>query len=40
MLGEHCTNGIDVYITERRILLLDCQPLLSASVMDRTIQVD
>ena len=38
-LGEHCTNGIDIYINSRRIILLDCQPLLSASVMDRTIQV-
>ena len=37
--GEHCTNGIDIYINARRIVLLDCQPLLSASIMDRTIQV-
>ena len=37
--GEHCTNGIDIYVNARRIILLDCQPLLSASVMDRTIQV-
>ena len=39
MLAEHCTNGIDIYVNSRRIILLDCQPLLSASVMDRTIQV-
>ena len=39
MLAEHCTNGIDIYINARRFILLDCQPLLSASVMDRTIQV-
>ena len=38
-IGEHCTNGIDIYVNARRIILLDCQPLLSASVMDRTIQV-
>lgn len=38
-VGEHCTNGIDIYVNARRIILLDCQPLLSASVMDRTIQV-
>ena len=25
MLAEHCTNGIDVYVTNRRIILLDCQ---------------
>ena len=25
MLAEHCTNGIDVYVTHRRIILLDCQ---------------
>lgn len=40
MLGEHCTNGIDIYVNARRIILLDCQPLLSASVMDRTIQLE
>jgi len=40
MLGEHCTNGIDIYVNARRIVLLDCQPLLSASIMDRTIQLE
>ena len=25
MLAEHCTNGVDVFITNRRIILLDCQ---------------
>merc|ERR1712181_167091 len=40
MLAEHCTNGVDVFVTNRRIILLDCQPLLSASVMDRTIQLE
>ena len=39
MLGEHCTNGIDIYVNSRRMILLDCQPTLSSSVMDRTIQV-
>lgn len=39
MLAEHCTNGIDIYVNARRFILLDCQPLLSASIMDRTIQV-
>ena len=27
MLAEHCTNGIDVFVTNRRIILLDCQVL-------------
>jgi len=40
MLAEHCTNGIDIYVNARRFILLDCQPLLSASVMDRTIQLE
>jgi len=40
MLGEHCTNGIDIYVNSRRMILLDCQPLLSASIMDRTIQLE
>ena len=25
MLAEHCTNGVDVFVTNRRIILLDCQ---------------
>jgi len=40
MLAEHCTNGIDIYVNARRFILLDCQPLLSASIMDRTIQLE
>ncbi|XP_065158043.1 nonsense-mediated mRNA decay factor SMG9 isoform X2 [Atheta coriaria] len=31
---SHTTNGIDMYITENRTILLDCQPFLSSSVMD------
>ena len=27
MLAEHCTNGVDVFVTNRRIFLLDCQVL-------------
>ena len=27
MLAEHCTNGVDVFVTNRRIILLDCQVL-------------
>jgi len=40
MLAEHCTNGIDVYINSRRHIFLDCQPLLSSSIMDRSIQLE
>jgi len=40
MLGEHCTNGLDVIVNGRRMILIDCQPLLSSSVMDRTIQLE
>ncbi|XP_023329466.1 protein SMG9 [Eurytemora carolleeae] len=40
MLGEHCTNGVDVYVNSRRYILLDCQPLLSSSIMDRSIQLE
>ncbi|XP_045592270.1 nonsense-mediated mRNA decay factor SMG9 isoform X1 [Procambarus clarkii] len=35
--GCHGTNGIDVYITNERLIVLDCQPLLSPSIMDRLI---
>lgn len=29
---QNCTSGIDAYITKNRVILLDCQPLLSSSV--------
>lgn len=38
--GEHCTTGIDIYVTNQRIILLDTQPVLSASVMDHLIQYE
>ncbi|XP_042240507.1 protein SMG9-like isoform X1 [Homarus americanus] len=37
MSGCHGTNGIDIYITPERLIVLDCQPLLSPSIMDRLI---
>ncbi|KAL4223285.1 smg-9 [Mactra antiquata] len=33
----HMTNGIDIYVTSQRVIFLDCQPLLSASVLDQII---
>jgi hypothetical protein len=30
----------DVHTVRRRTILLDCQPLLSASIMDRAIQLE
>lgn len=40
MFGQHCTNGIDVLINSHRTIFLDCQPLLSSSIMDQTIQLE
>jgi len=37
-LGGHCTTGVDVLVTSNRVILLDTQPMLSASVMDRLVQ--
>ncbi|OQR97214.1 SMG9 isoform X2 [Thraustotheca clavata] len=36
--GRHQTNGIDVFITENNVVLLDCQPLLSSSLLNDQIQ--
>lgn len=33
----HMTNGIDIFVTSQRVILLDCQPVLSASVLDQLI---
>ncbi len=36
MLGEHCTNGIQAYVcSDTRLILLDTQPLYSASLQDK-----
>ncbi|KAK7862452.1 hypothetical protein R5R35_001354 [Gryllus longicercus] len=35
--GTHCTNGIDMLVTSGRMIILDSQPLLSASIMDKLI---
>ncbi|CAH0726977.1 unnamed protein product, partial [Brenthis ino] len=34
--GVHCTKGIDMYITTDRVILLDCQPLWSPSLIEET----
>ncbi|GAB6027426.1 smg-9, nonsense mediated mRNA decay factor [Chamberlinius hualienensis] len=39
-LGEHGTRGIDIIITDQRMILLDVQPVLSASIMDHMIQFE
>ena len=36
MLGEHCSNGVTAYVCpDTRIILVDSQPIMSASVLDR-----
>lgn len=30
--AQHCTSGIDAYVTKNRVILLDCQPILSSSL--------
>ncbi|XP_067011318.2 nonsense-mediated mRNA decay factor SMG9 [Anabrus simplex] len=39
-LGSHCTSGVDLLVTPNRVILLDTQPMLSASVMDRLVQLE
>lgn len=38
--ASHCTSGIDLYVTANRMLLLDTQPLMSASVFERISNLD
>lgn len=40
MLSEHCTNGVNAWISPERILYLDSQPLFSNSVLDRSAQLE
>ncbi len=37
MLAEHCTNGINAWISPQRVIYLDCQALNSSSILDRSI---
>ncbi|XP_028179127.1 protein SMG9-like isoform X1 [Ostrinia furnacalis] len=34
--GTHCTKGIDMYITNDRVILLDCQALWSPSLIEES----
>ncbi|XP_034256088.1 protein SMG9-like isoform X1 [Thrips palmi] len=38
--ATHCTSGVDLYVTTNRMLLLDTQPLMSASVFERISDLD
>ena len=40
MLSEHCTNGVNSWVGENRIIYLDSQPLFSNSVLDRSAQLE
>ncbi|KAM3961968.1 nonsense-mediated mRNA decay factor SMG9 [Aphomia sociella] len=35
--GVHCTKGIDMYITNDRVILLDCQALWSPSLIEENV---
>lgn len=39
-IASHKTNGIQAFVTVERTILLDVQPLLSSSVLDRSINTD
>ncbi|KAI5646353.1 protein SMG9 [Phthorimaea operculella] len=34
--GVHCTKGVDMYVTNDRVILLDCQALWSISLIDES----
>ena len=40
MLSEHCTNGVNAWVSDKRIIYLDSQPLFSNSVLDRSAQLE
>ena len=39
-IGNHKTNGIQAFITNERTILLDVQPVLCSSMLERAIQID
>ncbi|XP_013191537.1 nonsense-mediated mRNA decay factor SMG9 [Amyelois transitella] len=34
--GVHCTRGVDMYVTQDRVILLDCQALCSPSLIEES----
>ncbi|KAL1458575.1 hypothetical protein WDU94_008713 [Cyamophila willieti] len=34
---SHCTTGLDIYVSNNRLILLDTQPILSPSLMDLSV---
>ncbi|KAL0878539.1 hypothetical protein ABMA27_003627 [Loxostege sticticalis] len=34
--GTHCTKGVDMYVTDDRVILLDCQALWSPSLIEES----
>lgn len=39
-LNNHKTNGIQAFVSCERTIFLDCQPILSSSMLDRSISID
>lgn len=39
-LSQHTTNGIHAFVTNERTILLDVQPLINGSVLDKTINAE
>lgn len=40
MLSEHCTNGVNAWVNQDRVIFLDSQPVFSNSVLDRTVHLE
>lgn len=39
-VGNYGTSGVDLYVTSNRVFLLDCQPVISAAILDEIVQSD
>ncbi|GLV35793.1 uncharacterized protein CBL_01055 [Carabus blaptoides fortunei] len=39
-VGSYGTSGVDLYVTSNRVFLLDCQPVISAAILDEIVQSD
>eukprot|EP01122_Echinamoeba_exundans_P010500 TRINITY_DN3945_c0_g1_i2.p1 TRINITY_DN3945_c0_g1~~TRINITY_DN3945_c0_g1_i2.p1 ORF type:complete len:600 (+),score=119.62 TRINITY_DN3945_c0_g1_i2:662-2461(+) len=40
LLAQHQTHGVDAYVTSERHILLDCEPIDSASVLTRMLRLE
>lgn len=40
LVAQHQTHGVDIFVTPERLILIDCEPVDSASVVTRMLRLE